>query len=751
MVRDMQTYRAMEAVMQSIPTFSLVTLALALAACGAPPADTGGGCVDDLDCARGESCVDERCVAMPAADAGPAAMPDAAPPDGGPAASEACDGFDDDLDDRVDEGCGCTPGQTQACRPWREGEAPPCALEGVQTCEGIEFGEWGACEQPPPDPAADLCPTWILGAEADHRLAPGRGGGIGDVDQDGAPDLLAPDATATHVIAGGPSLQGRTIDLRTEPARSRIVGATNQPGARLADVDGDGHLDIVRGAGGRAVLVAWGGRDLPAVLEEVDGARMTRLVGGGASSGDGNAGAADLDGDGRAEVLLSGSNSTVFGATSHGLTLWFGDAARGVERPAGATLAIGVGTVGEGSQANHSVAGTFGDFDADGYPDLTAYNGAANDRMIIPYVVRVIPGRSERGWTSMNEGLTVTGGSGSGVIPARQSGDLDGDGIDDLVLIGQGRRDVYVIWGGSDLAGPLATGSLAERGFSVRADAIRPDTVGVGDVDGDGADDLVVPIESDAGDLAIVWGGARRTEDMDPMAGGATLVTIPDHAQVMSHGAYRSVAVGDLDGDGLGDVVVSMPYAETTNGVRSGAGVVLFGNRLYGAHNPDLIARRRGVTPIAATDGPDRIASGLEADLVRGVGAGDVVLAGAGDDRIELVAAGFGRIDGGPGVDTVALVGEVTLDLRASGRRALVEVERFDLADGGAQTFAARDGDLSMLSTRTRALVVEGGPEDRVVLGGAWEADAPAMGMVSYRRGAMSVSVSESVSVSVEP
>ncbi|MGE3636496.1 MAG: FG-GAP repeat domain-containing protein, partial [Sandaracinaceae bacterium] len=499
-----------------------VGLTLVSIACGDPSStDPPAPCSADDECEGAARCVDGRCApGMASSDAGPVAS------DAGPADMEACDGFDDDGDDLVDEGCACTVGSTQACRPWREGEAPPCALEGVQACEGAEFGEWGACEVPPPDPASELCPTWILGADVDDQLTAARGAGIGDLDHDGDPELLAPSMRGdgsgtndgvTYVIGGGPDLQGRTIDLRTDAPEARIQGASFGQEAHLADVDGDGYLDVVRGTGGRAALVAYGDASLPVLLEAVDGTRLARLTGGGASSGEASWMVGDMDGDGRAEVFMSGANSTLHGGTSHGLSYWSGQARSAEIAPSG-VVGIEIGTVGVATQANNTNGGGAGDFDADGYLDITANRGAANDGMYIPYVVRVVDGRSSGGWSSMSEGLGVSGGTGFGVWASLQNGDVDGDGTDDLVLLGHGRRHVYVVYGGADLATSLATGSLDAAGFVVHSDELRPDVaLGVGDLDGDGADDLVIPLESADADLVIVWGGARRTGELDPI------------------------------------------------------------------------------------------------------------------------------------------------------------------------------------------------------------------------------------------
>lgn len=63
---------------------------------------------------------------------------------------ELCDGYDNNLDGDVDEGCACSIGASAECYP-----GPPGPLAGVGICKkGIhvcvgsenEFGTWGACE-----------------------------------------------------------------------------------------------------------------------------------------------------------------------------------------------------------------------------------------------------------------------------------------------------------------------------------------------------------------------------------------------------------------------------------------------------------------------------------------------------------------------------------------------------------------------------------------------------------------------------
>ena len=77
-------------------------------------------------------------------------------------ASEACDGYDNNLDGQVDEGCSCSTGSIQQCYPGLPGKVGVglCAM-GSQTCQGTsEFGTWGPCAGAV-TPGAEVCGNGI--------------------------------------------------------------------------------------------------------------------------------------------------------------------------------------------------------------------------------------------------------------------------------------------------------------------------------------------------------------------------------------------------------------------------------------------------------------------------------------------------------------------------------------------------------------------------------------------------------------
>ena len=120
-------------------------------------ADTGDLATDDAAQLDGPTAYDDL---GPKTDAGACMPPNvgvvcASPiaANAGCVATESCgplgggNGLDDNCNGVVDEGCICTPGDVQPCflGPPGKHRVGACT-DGTQTCEGAEFGSWGACK-----------------------------------------------------------------------------------------------------------------------------------------------------------------------------------------------------------------------------------------------------------------------------------------------------------------------------------------------------------------------------------------------------------------------------------------------------------------------------------------------------------------------------------------------------------------------------------------------------------------------------
>lgn len=155
-------------------------------------------------------------------------------------------------------------------------------------------------------------------------------------------------------------------------------------------------------------------------------------------------------------------------------------------------------------------------------------------------------------------------------------GDVDGDGYSDLAIGAHLAED----WGGSETGlvylvhGPvsgsfdLGAADTLYRGDS-DADYAGTDVSIAGDVDGDGADDLLVgapyhdALASAGGSAYLVLGPADGAHDLDD-------------ADAIVHGTSSSERLGaaadlaDLDGDGYADLVLAATGTNTVYMLRGG-------------------------------------------------------------------------------------------------------------------------------------------------------------------------------------
>jgi hypothetical protein len=225
--------------------------------------------------------------------------------------------------------------------------------------------------------------------------------------------------------------------------------------------------------------------------------------------------------------------------------------------------------------------------------------------------------------------------------------DLSGDGVDDLVLsapwapgtAGDNAGAVHVVFG------PVLTGTvrdLAARRADVVVRGDHPyenlgDAVATGDVNGDGAADLVIGAAGgrDPSDAGFQRGRVHVL--FGPLVTGATVnlaTTAPDvlvTGPANSALAGTSVVVGDVSGDGVGDLVIGAPGAPGSFGTAAGQVLVVLGGMAPGT-----------VRDLAVAPADFRISGGDRIDdLGRDVDSGDV-----NGDGVADVLAGATTADG---------------------------------------------------------------------------------------------------------
>jgi len=330
----------------------------------------------------------------------------------------------------------------------------------------------------------------------------------------------------------------------------------------LGDVDGDGLDDFViltvgggLGAAMNKAYLFYGRSDFPARLSTGDADAMFIATSNGAVP------LGDINGDGLADFALG---------QSRGFEIVLGDRTRyhgDYPEYSGAIVwepnelpdlfADDVATVSMDLRAA-------GDVNADGLDDLligaatvapegeeaTATGGFGlrqTHYLVLGHAGPWPSGRWDPSMADAEFGTVSIAGSSqplSAIIPYR-AGDLDADGNADLIAPVEGA--LLVFYGGDALVGKLG----AER-VDAELVARHPNpATALGDLDGDGASDLIM---SDyEAQLQVIYGSRTRWSGRTTVEPELTIQAEP------SYQGELAAAVGDIDGNGAAELVIGLP------------------------------------------------------------------------------------------------------------------------------------------------------------------------------------------------
>lgn len=317
----------------------------------------------------------------------------------------------------------------------------------------------------------------------------------------------------------------------------------------------------------------------------------TKLIGGNGftlSGSSGNqllgqsvAGAGDLNGDGFHDFVVSDAS-----ASAQTSFVVFGKAGG---FPAGLTGAQLDGTNGFRVNAGYVVARNVGDFDRDGFDDLLI---AKSDSA---YLIRGHAGAFaadlDVAKLDGSNGFKVTGLKLDGTI-GRQiagAGDVNGDGFADLLLGsphsdegGSFRGAAYVVFGGK---GPFPASFdvstiTGDTGFKVRGvdqASTGIQVAGLGDINGDGFGDIAVSGHMASGDATIFILYGHAGTFPGETLLDASLPVTTGFRLVESAGANGLGAIGTV-GDVNGDGLADILVGATNTNSLAGAAIVIFGS-----------------------------------------------------------------------------------------------------------------------------------------------------------------------------
>ncbi len=433
--------------------------------------------------------------------------------------------------------------------------------------------------------------TISIGSEKDDT----RSVALGDMDGDGDLD----------VVAGN---NGKTNKLYLNPGHTDFTAVTGTPigsdedstrSVALADVDGDGDLDVVAGNSGLTNKLylnkggAHGFASGSVIGSEKDSTESVAL--------------ADVDGDGDLDLVAGNYNNQI---NKLYLNKGFGSAA------------INIGSNVESTQ---SVA--LADVDGDGDLDVVKGNNGKNKLYL-------------------NKGYGVFPTTGIGIYSPYANtqsvalADMDGDGDPDLVVGNDGKNTLHLNTGKPP--------NFFANGTDIGSDSNDTESIALADVDGDGDLDLVAGNQDEINKLYLNIGG------------GSVFASTGTGKDIGSdQNSTQSVALADVDGDGDLDLVAG------NQNERNKLYLNIGGDSVFASTGSDIGSDNASTQSVALADMDgdgkvDVVAGNYEQVnklyLNPGSGAAFASVTGTpiGSDEDDTFAVSLADMDGDGDVDVVA-------------------------------------------------------------------------------------------------
>lgn len=307
-----------------------------------------------------------------------------------------------------------------------------------------------------------------------------------------------------------------TIDATTLAPKVDFATGTYPDYVSLADVDIDGKADILTSNGNGSSFSAL--RNV-GTSGSMTASSFSPKVDFTAATSPNSIEYGDLDGDGKLDMVVTN-------ATTGSISLYRNTSTVGAITTGSFTAKVDFFT-----SLNNPRNIAIRDFDGDGKPDIAISNGNSANAAVFRNTTTA--GNFSSG-SLTGPTLFTTGTAPSGII----SGDVDGDGKFDLVISNSTSNTISVL---------RNTSTVGSISFATKVDFATntgPHNLAMADIDGDGKDDVIVP--NSVGNISV-------------LRNSSTVGTISLAAKVDFTAGSNTigVAVGDLNGDGKPDVISS--------------------------------------------------------------------------------------------------------------------------------------------------------------------------------------------------
>jgi hypothetical protein len=353
----------------------------------------------------------------------------------------------------------------------------------------------------------------------------------GDVNGDGYNDFIICSGNGhSYLIYGNSDIDNLTI-----------VDVANELMTGVGDVNGDGYDDILATiesgyTSPGVVSLSFGGPKMN-LTQDINFTGFNTGEGFGARADIG-----DVNGDGFNDVAIGARYNSSNGNKSGCVYIYYG----GLYMDSSPDLILTGESAYDDFGGLQCVAGA-GDVNNDDYDDVIVgapFNDAGGDSAGRAYIY--FGGKN----MDNSSDLTITGSGQNAYLGVSVdcAGDVNGDGIDDVIVGENGAGNVLIFYGSSQMDN-IADVKIHQAGIG------RP-VAGIGDINNDGFDDVATGGKY----VYLYYGGQNMDTNVDE--------TI--YIDAISTGGHSISGEGDVDHDGYPDIIIGQP-ANKTNGGWCGA------------------------------------------------------------------------------------------------------------------------------------------------------------------------------------